>query len=401
MTEALARPADQQPSWPDAAQVAATRATLAELPPLVLPEEVDALRERLARVARGEAFLLQGGDCAETFAGNTESHVRANIGTLLQMSTLLGRAADLPVLNIARMAGQFAKPRSNAVDSLGLPVYRGDIVNSLHPSPTARVADPSRMLRAYAHAGATMNYVRAITGGSRHEAGTGESGAALPTEVFASHEALLLDYEAGLVRPRETADGTGLYGLSSHFLWIGERTRRLDGAHIALAELLENPIGLKLGPSTTPEQAVEYVRRLDPRRTAGRLTLIIRMGSDRIREALPPLVERVTETGHQVVWQCDPMHGNGVESPTGYKTRHFARIADEVEGFFEVHRRLGTHPGGLHVELTGDDVTECLGGTEEISDGDLAYRYETACDPRLNTRQSLELATLVGDLLRG
>jgi 3-deoxy-7-phosphoheptulonate synthase len=220
------------------------------------------------------------------------------------------------------------------------------------------------------------------------------------TEVFASHEALLLDYERAMLRLDVQGSTPKLYDLSSHFLWVGERTRQLDGAHIALAELLANPIGLKIGPTTSPEQAVEYADRLNPGNVPGRLTLISRMGNTKIRDVLPPIVEKVTASGHQVIWQCDPMHGNTHESPSGYKTRHFDRIVDEVQGFFEVHRRLGTHPGGIHVELTGEDVTECLGGAQDISDSDLAGRYETACDPRLNTQQSLELAFLVAEMLR-
>jgi 3-deoxy-7-phosphoheptulonate synthase len=220
------------------------------------------------------------------------------------------------------------------------------------------------------------------------------------TEIFASHEALLLDYERAMLRMDTTGEEPRLYDLSAHFLWIGERTRQLDGAHIAFAELLANPIGVKIGPTTTPSQAVEYVKRLDPHRTPGRLTMISRMGNSKVREVLPAIVEEVTASGHKVIWQCDPMHGNTHESSSGYKTRHFDRIVDEVQGFFEVHRRLGTHPGGIHIELTGEDVTECLGGAQEISDADLHGRYETACDPRLNTQQSLELAFLVAEMLR-
>ncbi|MFL4907998.1 3-deoxy-7-phosphoheptulonate synthase class II [Streptomyces sp. MMS24-I2-30] len=425
---ALAKPAEQQPRWPDPGAVEAVRGTLGALPALVLPAEVDDLGARLAEVARGRAFLLQGGDCAETFAGNTEQHIRATVRTLLQMAVVLAFGTGLPVVKIGRIAGQYAKPRSGTVDSLGLPVYRGDIVNSFLPTPGDRTPDPERMLRAHANASTTMNLLRAVTGpagdaglphvhewnkdfvrrtpaGARFERlateidrGVGHDATALYSpEVYAGHEALLLDYERALLRPH---DGR-LYGVSGHFLWIGERTRQPDGAHLALAELLANPIGLKIGPGTSPEQAVDYARRLDPQRVPGRLTFITRMGNTRIREALPPIVERVTAAGHEVVWQCDPMHGNTHESPSGYKTRHFDRVADEVRGFLEVHRALGTHPGGLHVELTGDDVTECLGGAQDISDEDLADRYETVCDPRLNPEQSLELAFLVAEMLRG
>lgn len=353
------------------------------------------------------------------------------------MAVVLTYGASLPVVKVGRIAGQYAKPRSASTDSLGLPVYRGDIVNSLIAKPELRVPDPGRMIRAYANAGAAMNLVRALTAagmadlgqlhdwnrdfvrlspaGERYEALASEIDRGLrfmsacgvtdtslhTTEIFASHEALLLDYERALLRlDNADADNPKLYNLSSHFLWIGERTRQLDGAHIAFAELLHNPIGLKIGPTTTPEQAVEYVRRLDPRNEPGRLTLIARMGNGKVREVLPAIVEKVEASGHKVIWQCDPMHGNTHESSTGYKTRHFDRIVDEVQGFFEVHRKLGSYPGGIHIELTGEDVTECLGGAQDISDIDLAGRYETACDPRLNTQQSLELAFLVAEMLR-
>ncbi|RKN03590.1 3-deoxy-7-phosphoheptulonate synthase [Streptomyces radicis] len=389
LADAVARPAAQQPRWPDLERVGEIRAVLEAAPPLTLPAEIDGLRGHLARVARGEAFLLQGGDCAETFTENTEAHVRATAGLLHEMAGILTGATGLPVVRVGRMAGQYAKPRSNALDALGLPVYRGDIVNGLAPEPEARVADPARMVRAHANAAATLNLLRALPG---PDADPG---------LYVSHEALLLDYELALLRAHRGEGGTRLYAQSAHFLWIGDRTRQRDGAHLAFAELLANPLGLKIGPNTTPEQVVEYVERLDPHGTPGRLTLISRMGSGRVRDLLPPLVERVAASGHPVIWQCDPMHGNTRESPSGYKTRHFDDVADEVRGFFEVHRALGTHPGGLHIEFTGEDVTECLGGFQRISDADLAGRYETACDPRLNTRQSLELAALAAELLGG
>ena len=438
LDDALARPAAQQPEWPDGDAVGRVRHLLEAVPPVTVPAEIDRLQSRLAMVARGEAFLLQGGDCAETFESNTEPHIRANLRTLLQMAVVLTYGASLPVVKVGRIAGQYAKPRSNNTDALGLPVYRGDIVNSLVAKPELRIPDPGRMIRAYANAGAAMNLVRALTGagmadlaqvhdwnkdfvrtspaGERYEALAGEIDRGLrfmsacgvtdtslhSTEIFASHEALLLDYERAMLR-MDNADAANpkLYNLSSHFLWVGERTRQLDGAHIALAELLANPIGVKIGPTTTPDQAVEYVERLDPRNEPGRLTLIARMGNGKVREVLPRIVEKVEATGHKVIWQCDPMHGNTHESSSGYKTRHFDRIIDEVQGFFEVHHKLGTYPGGIHIELTGEDVTECLGGAQEISDSDLSGRYETACDPRLNTQQSLELAFLVAEMLRG
>jgi 3-deoxy-7-phosphoheptulonate synthase len=432
LRDALARPAAQQPPWPDPDYVGRVRALLESVPPVTVPTEVDRLQERLGAVARGEAFLLQGGDCAETFADNTEAHLRGTIRTLLQMAVVLTYGTAMPVVKVARIAGQYAKPRSSDTDAAGLPSYRGDMVNALEATEAARRADPGRLVRAYANAAAAMNLTRAITGagladlhhlhewnmdfvrrsnaGARYErvateidrslqfmSACGVDDSSLRTvELFASHEMLVLDYERALLR----LEGERLYLLSAHQLWIGDRTRQLDGAHVALAALLANPIGVKIGPSTTPDQAVELVERLDPARVDGRVTLVSRMGNELVREHLPPIVEAVTRTGHRVVWQCDPMHGNTEESPSGHKTRHFDKVMDEVEGFFEVHQQLGTHPGGIHVEHTGEDVTECLGGAQMISHSELGSRYESACDPRLNTQQSLELAFLVVEMLR-
>lgn len=433
LDNALALPAAQQPEWPDQEAVRVVRTVLESVPPIAVPAEVEHLRRQLADVALGRAFLLQGGDCAETFVDNTEPHIKANIRTLLQMAVVLTYGASLPVVKIGRIAGQYAKPRSAPTDALGLASYRGDMVNSIIATPEARVHDPSRMIRAYANAAAAMNLVRALTAagladlhrvhdwnkdfvrnspaGARYETMASEIDRGLRfmmacgvddaslhgVQLFSSHEALVLDYERAMLR----LDRGQLYDLSSHYVWVGERTRQLDGAHVAFAALLANPIGLKIGPSTTPELAVEYVERLNPEGIPGRLTLVSRMGNARVRDVLPGIIEKVTATGHPVIWQCDPMHGNTVESTTGYKTRHFDRVVDEVQGFFEVHRALGTYPGGIHVELTGEDVTECLGGAQDISDADLHGRYETACDPRLNTQQSLELAFLVAEMLRG
>ncbi|SDU41381.1 3-deoxy-D-arabinoheptulosonate-7-phosphate synthase [Gordonia westfalica] len=439
--DAMSRPALQQPSWP-AEEARKIRTVLESVPPICMPAEVQSLSSQLADVAEGRAFLLQGGDCAETFADNTEPHIKANIRTLLQMAVVLTYGASLPVVKVARIAGQYAKPRSSNTDALGLPSYRGDMVNGFPADEAVRAHDPSRLVRAYANAAAAMNLVRALTqaeadlhrvhdwnrefvrtspAGARYEALASEIDRGLrfmdacgvtdsslhSASIFASHEALVLDYERAMLRLADNPDGDArgedkvLYDLSAHFLWIGERTRQLDGAHIAFAELINNPIGIKIGPTTTPEQAVEYVERLDPHNVPGRLTLVARMGNGKVREVLPAIVAAVEATGHKVIWQCDPMHGNTHEASTGFKTRHFDRIVDEVQGFFEVHRALGSHPGGVHVELTGEDVTECLGGAQEISDLDLAGRYETACDPRLNTQQSLELAFLVAEMLRG
>ena len=439
LDEALAKPAAQQPSW-DPEQAKAMRTVLESVPPVTVASEIERLSGQLAAVARGEAFLLQGGDCAETFADNTEPHIRGNIRTLLQMAVVLTYGASLPVVKVARIAGQYAKPRSSDTDSLGLKSYRGDMINGFAADAAVREHDPSRLVRAYANASAAMNLVRALTGsglaslhlvhdwnrefvrtspaGARYEALANEIDRGMrfmhacgvadrnldTADIYASHEALVLDYERAMLRLSDEFPGESpeprLYDLSAHYIWIGERTRQLDGAHIAFAEVIANPIGVKLGPTTTPEQAVEYVERLDPHNKPGRLTLISRMGNHKVRDLLPPIIEKVQATGHQVIWQCDPMHGNTHESSTGYKTRHFDRIVDEVQGFFEVHRSLGTHPGGIHIELTGENVTECLGGAQDIGDNDLGGRYETACDPRLNTQQSLELAFLVAEMLR-
>ncbi|MDY6997044.1 MAG: 3-deoxy-7-phosphoheptulonate synthase class II [Actinomycetota bacterium] len=437
---ALAKPALQQPTW-DADQASAMRTVLESVPPVTVPAEIERLKSHLADVARGKAFLLQGGDCAETFVDNTEPHIRANIRALLQMAVVLTYGASMPVVKVARIAGQYAKPRSADIDALGLKSYRGDMVNGFAPDAAIRQHDPSRLVRAYANASAAMNLVRALTSsglaslhavhdwnrefvrtspaGARYETLAGEIDRALTfmsacgvdnrnlqtAEIYASHEALVLDYERAMLRldtgdPEAEDHRPKLYDLSAHYVWIGERTRQLDGAHVAFAEVIANPIGIKIGPSTSPELAVEYVERLDPNNEPGRLTLVSRMGNQKVRDVLPPIIEKVQASGHQVIWQCDPMHGNTHESSTGYKTRHFDRIVDEVQGFFEVHHALGTHPGGIHVEITGENVTECLGGAQDISDTDLAGRYETACDPRLNTQQSLELAFLVAEMLR-
>src|SRR3712207_751088 len=348
------------------------------------------------------------------------------------MAIVLTYGASVPVVKVGRFAGQYAKPRSSDTDAAGLPSYRGDMVNGIDPSDDARRPDPGRMIRAYANAAAAMNLARAITGagladlhhlhewnmdfvrrssaGERYErvaneidrslrfmSACGVDDSSLRTvDLFASHEMLVLDYERSLLRAQDER----LYLLSAHQLWIGDRTRQLDGAHVALGALIANPVGVKIGPSVTPEEAVALVERLDPDRVDGRVTLVARMGNDAVRDRLPPIVDAVTRSGHRVVWQCDPMHGNTEESPSGHKTRQFDRIMDEVEGFFEVHGQLGTHPGGIHIEHTGEDVTECLGGAQMITHEGLSSRYETACDPRLNTQQALELAFLVVEMLR-
>ncbi|SHG60135.1 3-deoxy-D-arabinoheptulosonate-7-phosphate synthase [Jatrophihabitans endophyticus] len=427
------RPAAQQPRWPDDVALREVALTLAGMPPLVVASEVDQLRERLAAVARGEAFLLQGGDCAETFVTSSQADIAGKVRVLLQMSVVLTYGASMPVVKLGRIAGQYAKPRSSDLDPSGKPSYRGDMVNDLHGE---RTPDPRRILQAYSTAASTLNLLRAYAGGglaaldrvhawntafartthtgARYEKlaaeidravrfmrACGVDDAALEgVELYSSHEALILEYERALTRIEvDGLDGARAYDLSGHFVWVGERTRQMDGAHLDFVSRIANPIGVKLGPTTTPEFAAELVERLDPHNQAGRLTLISRMSNAKVRDALPPIVEKVESTGHRVVWQCDPMHGNTEETADGVKTRHLDRIIDEVDGFFDVHAELGTHPGGLHVELTGDDVTECIGGTAELTPDDLGRRYETACDPRLNIEQSLELAFRVAERL--
>ncbi|OEX92813.1 3-deoxy-7-phosphoheptulonate synthase [Corynebacterium sp. BCW_4722] len=434
--DAIARDAKQQPSW-DPVQAEYVRKILESVPPVVLAPEVEGLKNHLADVANGKAFLLQGGDCAETFESNTEPHIRANVRTLLQMAAVLTYGASMPVVKLARIAGQYAKPRSSDLDGNGLPNYRGDIVNGVEPDEQSRRHDPARMVRAYANSSAAMNLVRALVSsgtadlhninnwnkefvtnspaGARYEALSREITRSLAfmdacgvnddhlrtSNVYASHEALLRDYERGMLRLATDSNGeTKLYDLSAHQLWIGERTRGIDDFHVNFAALINNPIGIKLGPTTTPDEAVAYAEKLDPERIPGRLTMVIRMGQDNVRDVLPGIVKKVEASGHKVIWQSDPMHGNTFTASNGYKTRHFDKILDEVQGFFEVHRALGTHPGGIHIELTGENVTECLGGAQDITDVDLPGRYESACDPRLNTEQALELSFLVAEMLR-
>ncbi len=420
--------AAQQPNWPDDAALRDAALTLAGRPPLVVASEVDQLRDRLAAVARGEAFLLQGGDCAETFLTSSQADIAGKVRVLLQMAVVLTYGASMPVVKLGRIAGQYAKPRSSDRDASGQFSYRGDMVNDLHGD---RTPDPARIVRAYSTAASTLNLLRAYAGGGlasldrvhawntafarttetgyRYEKLAGEIDRAVRfmracgvhdsalegVELYAGHEALILEYERALTR---LEDGRA-YDLSGHFVWIGERTRQLDGAHLDFVSRIANPIGVKLGPTTTPGFAAELVEKLDPDGVPGRLTLISRMSNWLVRDRLPAIVEKVASTGHLVVWQCDPMHGNTEETPGGVKTRHLDRIIDEVDGFFDVHAALGTHPGGLHVELTGDDVTECIGGTAELTASDLGRRYETACDPRLNIEQSLELAFRVAERL--
>jgi len=432
--------AAQQPNWPGGPTgepLAKAVAELKALPPLVFAGECDQLKARIADAAAGKAFWLQGGDCAETFGSATADSIRNRIKTILQMAAVLQYQSSLPVIKVGRMAGQFAKPRSNDTetrDGVTLPAYRGDAVNGLEFTEESRTPDPQRLVKVYNTSAATLNLVRAFTQGGfadlrrvhewnkgfikdstfgeKYEQVASEIGRALsfmesagvdPNEFkavdfYASHEALIIEYEKALTRIDSRTDLP--YDVSGHFIWIGERTRQMDGAHIDFAAKVRNPIGVKLGPKTTVEDALALIDKLDPDREPGRLTFITRMGASKIREILPALVEGVTKSGAQVLWVCDPMHGNTFETSNGYKTRQFEDVLDEVRGFFEVHKKLGTHPGGIHIELTGDDVTECLGGGMQISEKDLESRYETACDPRLNHSQSLELSFLVAEMLR-
>lgn len=428
--------AKQQPTWPDAAALEYAKQELSTQPPLVFAGEVDQLRERLASAARGEAFLLQGGDCAETFEAATADKIRDRVKTLLQMAVVLTYGASMPVIKVGRMAGQFAKPRSSndeTREGVTLPAYRGDLVNGYAFTEESRTADPSRLVRGYHVSASTLNLIRAFTQGGmadlrqvnswnqgfvsnpanqRYEALATEIDRALrfmeacgvdhtaltQTEFYVSHEALLLDYERPLAR---IDSRTGeLYGTSGHMLWIGERTRDIDGAHVDYLSKLRNPIGVKLGPTATTDDAMRLIDKLDPEREPGRITFITRMGAEKIRDVLPALLEGVRDAGAQPLWVTDPMHGNGITTANGFKTRRFNDVMDELLGFFEAHREVGTYPGGIHVELTGDDVTECLGGSENIDEEALATRYESVCDPRLNHMQSLELAFQVAEELK-
>ena len=426
------RVVSQQPNWPDQAQADVVARELARQPPLVFAGECDALKERLAAVTRGEAFVLQGGDCAETFDGSTADAVRGKLQTLLQMAVVLTFGARVPVIKIGRMAGQFAKPRSATAevrDGTELPAYRGDAINGLDFTAAARTPDPGRMMRAYHCSAVTLNLCRAFTtggyadlhqvhawnqdfvarspAGQRYERLAGEIDRALAfmracgadpdqlrsVELYSSHEALVLDYEQALTR---IDSRTGLpYGTSGHFLWVGERTRALDGAHVEFARGIRNPVGVKIGPGADPSDVLALIERLNPDGEPGRLTLITRMGAGRVRDALPALVRAVTASGAPVAWVCDPMHGNTETTAGGIKTRRFDNILGEVEAAFRIHEELGSRLGGVHIELTGEDVTECIGGARDLKEADLARAYKSQVDPRLNAEQELELAMLI------
>jgi len=434
------RTAGQQPVWPDEADLDRVLKQLAALPPLVFAGEARSLTQHLERVCNREAFLLQAGDCAESFDSFSANNIRDKLKVILQMAVVLTYSSGVPALKVGRIAGQFAKPRSQpteTVDGVELPAFRGHMVNDIGFTAAARTPDAERLLSVYHQASATLNLLRAFTKGGfadlsrvhqwnqdfvassrqglRYEQLAGEIDRALrfmkacgfdtesepklhEVDFYTSHEALILGYEEALTR-QDTLTGDW-YDCSAHMLWIGERTRQLDGAHVDFLRGVGNPIGVKLGPTTRPDEAVALCETLNPDQIPGRLTLIIRMGADHVEQGLPPLLQAVTDAGHPVVWCSDPMHGNTFTPETGRKTRDFEVILREIAGFFAAHREVGTWPGGVHVELTGDDVTECLGGAEELGHQDLDDRYETMCDPRLNGRQSLDLAFRVGELLR-
>jgi 3-deoxy-7-phosphoheptulonate synthase len=436
-----AAPAAQQPAWPSEEVVEAVRARLAAMPPLVFAGEARALRDSLANVAKGRAFLLQAGDCVESFHEFSAITIREKVKIMLQMAAVLTYGATLPVVKVGRIAGQFVKPRSSPTERTGngeeVPSFRGHMVNGDAPTVEARRPDPERMLQGYHQSAATLNLVRAFTKGGfadlkqvhmwnqefvasspqgrRYEQLASEIERALrfmaaigvdlqgephlhQVDYWTSHEGLLLEYEEALTR-RDSLTGDW-YDCSAHMLWIGERTRQPDGAHIEFFAGVHNPIGVKLGPSLTPEDALELCERLNPERVPGRLTLITRMGAERVFELLPPILRAVRDAAHPVVWACDPMHANMFVSSTGRKTRHFDAVLGEIEGFFAAHRQAGTWPGGVHLEFTGDDVTECLGGSEDVQEAQLDARYMSLCDPRLNARQSLDLAFRIAELMR-
>ncbi|MCC0066671.1 MAG: 3-deoxy-7-phosphoheptulonate synthase class II [Rhodovulum sp.] len=433
------RPRVQMPDYPDAAALSAVERKLASYPPLVFAGEARRLKRELGEVAEGRAFLLQGGDCAESFAEFSADNIRDTFKVMLQMAVVLTFGAKCPVVKIGRMAGQFAKPRSSPTEMVGgleLPSYRGDIINGFAPSEAERAPDPERMLQAYLQAAATLNLLRAFSQGgfadiTRVHAWTldftsgqagyekyhalanrisdaldfmqaagvnaGSADTLHRVEFYTSHEALLLEYEEALARVDSTT-GLPVAG-SGHMIWIGDRTRQPDGAHVEFARGVQNPIGLKCGPSITESDLLRLIDALNPKNEAGRLTLIARFGAGQVGEHLPRLIRAVEREGRKVVWSCDPMHGNTIKSASGYKTRPFERVLREVREFFAIHAAEGSYPGGVHFEMTGRDVTECTGGVRAVTDEDLSDRYHTACDPRLNAAQSLELAFLVAEML--
>ena len=435
-----AKPVKQAPTYPDLAALADVEARLGIFPPLVFAGEARRLKADLAQVAGGRAFLLQGGDCAESFAEFHPDNIRDTFRVLLQMAVVLTYGAALPVVKVGRLAGQFVKPRSADTETVGgvtLPCYRGDMVNDIAFTEEARAPDPERMIQGFNQAAATLNLLRAFAQGGYanlhkvHQwtlgfiadspaagryrdmadqlaetldfmAACGLTSETTPqireTNFYTSHEALLLPYEQAMTRIDSTTGDW--YDTSAHMLWIGDRTRGLDGAHVEYARGISNPIGLKVGPTIEADDLIRLIDVLNPANEPGRLTLIVRMGADKVRHHLPPLIRAVAREGRHVVWSSDPMHANMVKSANGYKTRHFDRILEEVRGFFAVHKGEGTHAGGVHFEMTGQDVTECVGGAQAITEANLSARYHTHCDPRLNARQALELAFLLAEALK-
>lgn len=434
------KPVVQMPEYPDAAALKTVEERLGNFPPLVFAGEARKLKAKLAAVSKGEAFLLQGGDCAESFAEFHPDNIRDTFRVLLQMAVVLTFGAAMPVVKVGRMAGQFAKPRSanmEKIDGVELPSYRGDIINGPEFTSEARIPDPERMLQAYNQSASTLNLLRAFAQGgfadlnkvqrwnldfvedsaqgdryhdmaSRLQEALDFMGACGMTSdnskaireasFFTSHEALLLNYEEAMTRV-DSLTGRW-YDTSAHMLWIGERTRQLDGAHISYLQGVENPVGCKVGPTMEPDELIKLIDALSPENEPGRLTLITRMGNENLRRVLPGLIRAVEREGRHVVWSCDPMHANTVKSSSGYKTRHFDAILGEVQAFFEVHKAEGSHAGGVHFEMTGKDVTECVGGSQAIGDANLSERYDTFCDPRLNATQALELSFLLAEQLK-
>jgi 3-deoxy-7-phosphoheptulonate synthase len=436
------KPIVQVPVYPDPAKVGEVEAQLKSFPPLVFANEVRDLTKKLAKVCEGESFLFQGGDCAESFKEHSANNIRDYFRVFLQASLVLTFAGGMPVVKIGRIAGQFAKPRSSDIeerDGVKLPSYRGDIINGIDFTPGARIPDPDRMLQAYRQSAATLNFLRAFLQGgfaslanvqrwalgfmegkpieAEYEKLAGEIERTLSimkalgiteanteslrtADFYTSHEALLLTYEQALARKDEVMGSGEFFSTSAHMLWIGDRTRQADHAHVEFCRGLFNPIGMKAGPSLAVDDMLRLISTLNPHNTPGRLTMICRFGSDKVEKHLPPLIRAVEREGFKVVWSCDPMHGNTETAKSGFKTRPFKRVRDEVDSFFAVHRAEGTHAGGIHIEMTGQNVTECTGGVSAVADKDLGDRYETLVDPRLNAEQSLEIAFLVADLLK-
>ena len=434
------KPVIQIPDYPDKSALEAVEAQLASFPPLVFAGEARELKKQLAAVSRGEAFLLQGGDCTESFAEHGADNIRDFFRVFLQMAVVLTFAGGCPVVKLGRIAGQFAKPRSAPMEKQGdveLPSYRGDIVNGIEFTETARIPDPSRMLMAYRQSAATLNLIRALAQGGyanlnhvhqwnlgflkdgpgekRYEEIAGRISECLAfmqacgltpdntpqlrtTQFFTSHEALLLGYEQAFTRIDSTSGDW--YATSGHFVWVGDRTRQTDHGHVEFARGIENPVGMKCGPSLQADDMLRLIDILNPQNEAGRLTLICRFGADTCGDHLPALIRAVEREGKRIVWSCDPMHGNTIKAANGYKTRPFDLILQEVEAFFDIHRAEGTHPGGVHLEMTGQNVTECTGGAREVTETDLSHRYHTHCDPRLNADQALEMAFLIAERLK-